>query len=397
MAHNFEQMDLTQLQNAAKAIGWTVDSELRKNKTELAHALEFQYRWRAEFASIADRAGGVEASEVPELPYDAERIQVSLAQLQPKIRRTQQKKWGWLGFLVVLPVLGSVRCVQVNQSLLATQTEVVRGEFEQLNAETEALGWSVTTPDTPTWADLMSLQKMLEDDRALAEEVNSVRQLAGRLGYELSFERPYTYQDIGDYSIWRQLVEKNRTLMHPFSFLKVPMASVQVSDANIERRFVLNHGLWVMSQPVASDFWMGGEQSASSAALPIEVRWDEAISFANQLSQQLGLSTCYQMDKDDVWRWENESCMGYRLPTELELIQIQTQVQNTYNPVSLSEWAWDMYDSSWLWNMPKNNSNPRIDSVNIANPSHVRRSRESGRNSGDGGQAAFRLVRRIQD
>ena len=175
------------------------------------------------------------------------------------------------------------------------------------------------------------------------------------------------------------------------------MTAVQVSDTNIDRRFSLGHELWVMSQPVASDFWIGGEQVKKTAASSVEVSWGEAISFANRLSQQLGLDSCYQIDQDEVWRWENENCTGYRLPTELELIQIQKAVQNTYNSASLYEWAWDMYDSSWLWNMPKRNSNPRIDAVNIANPSHVRRSRESGRSSGDGGQAAFRLVRQIQD
>lgn len=389
MSNQFDQMDVLQLQNAAKAIGWQLDPEARQSKAELAQKLEFQYRWRLEIASIADRAGGLDASEVPEFPYDAERIRACLVQLQPKIRRTQQKKWGWLGVLLLLPIFSAARCAQVNHRLLLLQTEEVRQAFEELKAPLE---WSVDTPENPVWSDVLSLQEEINEDQKMAEELVSVCQIVDRLGYSLPQIRPYSYQEFGDYTPWADLVSKKRYAMKPFAFLDMPMTAVGVNDSNIERRFVLEHDLWVMSEPVLDDFWeyWSDAEAFKADEKPILVDWDQAIGFANEMSHYFGLEACYTLDEQNVWHWENDSCEGYRLPTELELIQIQ---HAEGHGVHANEWAWDMFDPSWLWNMPKTYTNPRINSVNIANPAHVVRSGMASRQKGEGIQAHFRLVR----
>lgn len=55
-----------------------------------------------------------------------------------------------------------------------------------------------------------------------------------------------------------------------------------------------------------------------SAERPVEqVSWFDAVRYCNKLSEREGLSTCYQIQGDDV-RWPDPRCPGYRLPTEAE-------------------------------------------------------------------------------
>ena len=47
------------------------------------------------------------------------------------------------------------------------------------------------------------------------------------------------------------------------------------------------------------------------------VSWFDAVNFANRLSEIEGLETCYSIDGENV-RWNEFSCVGWRLPTEAE-------------------------------------------------------------------------------
>ena len=54
---------------------------------------------------------------------------------------------------------------------------------------------------------------------------------------------------------------------------------------------------------------------------PVEkVSWYDAVRMANKLSEQEGLTPCYQIEsgEEPVVSWTNKSCNGWRLPTEAE-------------------------------------------------------------------------------
>ena len=398
MAYHFQSMDLAQLYDAAEAIGLNLKPGLKNNQEALSESLEFHYRWRNELSDIALKAGGMEPSEVPELPYDAERIQECLIQLQPKIRRNKRKRWGWFGLLLLLPVVGAVQCVRVNQNLLDAQTVLVKEELEQLQTITLSLGWSVDVPDTPTWSDVTTAEANIEEDRRLAQQMINVTQVAESLGYSIHHIRPYTDAQVGDYSLWMDLVQTEDHPIPPFAMRTVPLTVFSVSDTQIDRQFNLTHALTVMSRTVDTGLWALGDakDAPEHKDTTVQVSWGQAIAFANLMSQREELEVCY-MIQNNVWQWENEDCNGFRLPTELELIQLYRSNTDENSKSYIWEWAWDMYDPSWLWNMPKGTQNPRIDRVNMANPTHVMRLGPSKRRSSGGEKAAFRLVRTIQE
>ena len=394
MANQFEDLNLAQLQSAADAIALTLDSKLLSNRSALSEVLEFHYRWRTSLSTIALNAGGLQPSEVPDFPYDAERIQDCLAMLQPKIRRTTQKKWGWFGILVVLPIFGAVQCVQVNQQMLDVQTEQVKLELEQLQVESKALGWEFEVPDVPTWNDVITVQASIDTDKRLAPHVAKVTQVADNLGFAMDFQRPYSDAQFGDYSFWLEMVERDGQSLLPFSMRTVQLSGIALSDSQIQRTISLNHQLSVMSRLVDPKLMaiLNAESLPETKDNVMLVSWNDAVMAANQMSLRKGYDPCYTQPSDS-WVWENEDCDGFRLPTEIELLQIYRAQSDEGASQSTPEWAWDMYDSSWLWNLPKGSSNPRIDRVNVANPAHVLRLGSNERRSGDGEKGVFRLVR----
>ena len=76
---------------------------------------------------------------------------------------------------------------------------------------------------------------------------------------------------------------------------------------------------YMMKTEVTQGMWrevMGSNPSHFSSCgseCPVEqVSWNDALAFANRLSEREGLTPCYE---GSSW---NRSCTGYRLPTEAE-------------------------------------------------------------------------------
>jgi len=84
---------------------------------------------------------------------------------------------------------------------------------------------------------------------------------------------------------------------------------VRIMSDYLMMRTEVRNGLWnrVMAEPLPS---------AGSPSLPAAgMDWQQAISFANRLSEQSGLSPCYEMSPQLTWDF---ACTGWRLPTEAE-------------------------------------------------------------------------------
>ena len=95
------------------------------------------------------------------------------------------------------------------------------------------------------------------------------------------------------------------------NFNEKPVQSVTISKP-----------FYMMDTEVTQDLYMTLSKRNPSAyegnAQPVDsVSWFDAVKFANKLSEQEGLTPCYQINGEDV-KWSNKSCNGWRLPTEAE-------------------------------------------------------------------------------
>lgn len=107
----------------------------------------------------------------------------------------------------------------------------------------------------------------------------------------------------------------------------------------------ITHNLEVMTKEVTAGFFeavMGYKPNGNNDIfLPVKnVRWIEAVKFANELSIIEGLDTCYTINEDfAVW---NDTSNGWRLPTEAEwefLAKAGNNFDFPYNS-DLFEYGW---------------------------------------------------------
>jgi formylglycine-generating enzyme len=85
----------------------------------------------------------------------------------------------------------------------------------------------------------------------------------------------------------------------------------------------LTHSFWLMATEVTQGQYlevMGKNPSRDKGDdLPVEqVRWLDAVKYANALSTQEGLASCYRVTGESTKWPRGLSCRGYRLPTEAE-------------------------------------------------------------------------------
>jgi formylglycine-generating enzyme required for sulfatase activity len=87
----------------------------------------------------------------------------------------------------------------------------------------------------------------------------------------------------------------------------------------------LTRSVLVMEKEVTQGLWqavMGSNPSRFSscgAECPVErVNWEDAVRFANALSERDGLEPCYELAGSTVSWPKGAACTGWRLPTEAE-------------------------------------------------------------------------------
>jgi formylglycine-generating enzyme len=88
---------------------------------------------------------------------------------------------------------------------------------------------------------------------------------------------------------------------------------------------VISNDFHMMKTEVTQELYeqiMGSNPSSFSdcgSNCPVDnVKWDDAIIFANSLSEREGLEPCYEIENDEVTWSQGVECTGWRLPTEAE-------------------------------------------------------------------------------
>ena len=99
------------------------------------------------------------------------------------------------------------------------------------------------------------------------------------------------------------------------------------SDEKPVHKVTLSKPFYMMTTEVTQGLYlnvMGTNPSSFPTCglnCPVEtVTWYDAVRMANKLSEQEGLTPCYQIEsgEEPVVSWTNNSCNGWRLPTEAE-------------------------------------------------------------------------------
>ena len=103
-----------------------------------------------------------------------------------------------------------------------------------------------------------------------------------------------------------------------------PESELGRDDAEAQHQVTLTSGFYISDHEVTQAEWealIGNNPSQKNngtcPTCPVErVNWHDAIAYANALSDKDGFTRCYSGSGDNI-RWD-ESCKGYRLPTEAE-------------------------------------------------------------------------------
>ncbi|UTW64721.1 SUMF1/EgtB/PvdO family nonheme iron enzyme [bacterium SCSIO 12741] len=106
--------------------------------------------------------------------------------------------------------------------------------------------------------------------------------------------------------------------------LTLPAGSIELRDDRVQQKWKVDLKAYQLSPiPVTQELYetvMGENPSAFKGdKRPVEtVSWMDAIRFCNQLSERLGLATCYRINaENDQVEFDSQSS-GFRLPTEAE-------------------------------------------------------------------------------
>ena len=128
----------------------------------------------------------------------------------------------------------------------------------------------------------------------------------------------------------RQLLFSNRAIytarLIPAGYFSIGCTEEQGEDCDNDEQpmqtVTLSRDFYMMESEVTQELYervVGTNPSEfRSGHHPVEkVRWFDVVKFANKLSSMEGLEQCYIINRSTV-TWSNDSCRGWRLPTEAE-------------------------------------------------------------------------------
>ena len=190
--------------------------------------------------------------------------------------------------------------VQEIESYLSTQLKL-KIVFEDLQQQAAQQGWELSFSAPYDAGQVEPLQKKLAFNKQVEP---TVKQIEAELGIQIPL--PYG-QDIGSLPLMLTVVN-------------IPKGTVHLGGTSvvIERDFEMM--AFEVSQLLYQQLMSKNPSARQCANCPVErVSWQDAIRFANALSQSQGLEACYQIH-DEAVSWAEAYCTGWRLPTEAEWV-----------------------------------------------------------------------------
>jgi hypothetical protein len=267
----------------------------------------------------------------------------------------------------------------------------------------EEVGWSIEIKFPYSQSEIETFNNQFDETKAIYDKILALEIKAAELGWEIHHSPPFNQTILADFE--EQYTRSKKLKPHvlelesklgieitypynediDFLYLSLETSYIPAGEYLIsEGKLVsLPYPLDVMSSEVSQILYQSVSAGVNPSAnvcmrCPVErVNWLEAVEFANRLSSANGLPECYTITTDlveldiltkmttNIVHLNTLTCLGWRLPTELEWeivshgdsdienqentsAPIQSKEPNKYGIYDLdgnvAEWVWDKYE-----------------------------------------------------
>ena len=192
---------------------------------------------------------------------------------------------------------------------------------------------------------IQAIEIELEYQLELKSQFDSAQAQAAEQGWILSFSAPYNEADLPPLlaqihfnervkPLVREIeAEYGLTLNPPYGqdleslplmlkTARIPKGTVKLWDGSLGHiNRVFDMMAFEVTQVLYEQLMKSNPSARQCLSCPVErVSWKDAVLFANALSKAQGLEECYQIEGSSVAWSTGISCMGWRLPTEVEWV-----------------------------------------------------------------------------